>query len=221
MKLAYTHMEQVLQFGDGYARELVIENKDLFCSLLHDIAMQMEGLHGSAVLSIDEKPVEMSRHAELIDRFIPFDINQKSLLSKLCQSIEKEAIKPENFLPTNDFLKQTELFMDSLCFDFPCKITFGKLTIGSMIRAIAPEFEDTDKSPLEKLYDYMSLVREFDRDRLFILVNCRCFFSDPDVEQFIHTAVMHDFKLLFLESTARPILKHTKRITIDNDLCEF
>lgn len=67
----------------------------------------------------------------------------------------------------------------------------------------------------------MELVRELDRDRLFIMINMRTYFSDEEMESFIQTVVLHDFKLLLLESTSRPILKNVKRFTVDEDLCEF
>lgn len=67
----------------------------------------------------------------------------------------------------------------------------------------------------------MELVREFDRDRLFIMINMRSYFSNEEMERFIESACLHDFKLLLIESASRNILKNTKRYTADEDLCEF
>ena len=67
----------------------------------------------------------------------------------------------------------------------------------------------------------MELVRELDRDRLFIMVNMRSYFSDEDMGIFTESASLHDFKVLLLESISLPTLPYTKRYTIDEDLCEF
>ena len=67
----------------------------------------------------------------------------------------------------------------------------------------------------------MELMRELDRDRLFIMINMRSYFSNEEMERFVESVCLHDFKLLLIESTSRSILNNTKRYTIDEDLCEF
>ena len=67
----------------------------------------------------------------------------------------------------------------------------------------------------------MELVREFDRDKLFVLLNLRSFFADEHVEKFLETVSVHGYKVLLLDSVSRKKLAHENRITIDNDLCEF
>ena len=69
--------------------------------------------------------------------------------------------------------------------------------------------------------DSMELVREFDRDKLFVLVGLRSFFADERVELFLKTTLDHGYRVLLLDSTAREKLSHEKRLTIDIDLCEF
>ena len=72
-----------------------------------------------------------------------------------------------------------------------------------------------------RIFSYMETVRELDRDRLFIMVNMRTYFSDEEMERFTESACLHDFKLLLLESISHPPLKHVRRYTVDSDLCEF
>ena len=67
----------------------------------------------------------------------------------------------------------------------------------------------------------MELVRELDRDRLFIMTNMRTYFSDEEMETFVESVCLHDFRVLLLESTSSVRLKSTKRFTVDDDLCEF
>lgn len=67
----------------------------------------------------------------------------------------------------------------------------------------------------------MELVRELDRDKLFIMVNMRSYFSDEDMENFTESVSLHDFKVLLLENHMSPKLTNTKRYVIDIDLCEF
>jgi len=118
-------------------------------------------------------------------------------------------------------LGNLESFMLEISDDLPFEINCQKLAVGPIIRALAPEIEEGNKSSSEKIFAYMELVRELDRDKLFIMVNMRSYFSDEEMELFTESVCLHDFKVLLLESVAAPRLNHTKRFVIDSDLCEF
>lgn len=221
MKLVYKDMGHILRFNEGYVNELVIENKKMFFDVVNSMAMQAEGLHGDCVLSVGDKPVEFGKYADLTVQFAPFRLNRKSLLTKLYSALEKRALESENYIKTGELLGELEKYVLQLSEDLPFEINCQKLAIGSVIRALSPEIEENDKSPLEKIFSYMELVREFDRDKLFIMVNMRSYFSDEEMEKFTESACLHDFKVLLLENNAASKLNHTRRFVIDSDLCEF
>lgn len=111
--------------------------------------------------------------------------------------------------------------MVSLAFALPGDIVCEKCSVAGILKGIGITLRDDYDDPLERLLDFMELVREFDRDKLFVLAGLRSFFSDAKVELFLDTALAHGYRILLLDSTAREILPHEKRLTIDNDLCEF
>ena len=221
MKLVYSEMGHVLSFEDGYVNELVVENRKLFFDMVSDIAMQVDGAHGNFVLSVLNKPVEFSRYADVTVQFAPFQINRKSLLTKLYAKLEQKALLAENYVRTGELLGEMERYVLDLAVDLPFEIDCQKVAIGPLIKAISPEIEESDKKAIEKVFSYMELVRELDRERLFIMVNMRTYFSDEEMERFVESACLHDFKVLLLESSSLAVLKNTKRYTIDSDLCEF
>ncbi len=221
MKLIYNDMGHILRFGNGYVNELVVENRKLFFDMVSNITLQADGAHGNFVLSISDKPVEFSRYADVTIQFAPFQINRKSLLTKLCVALEQKALHAENYVKTGELIGEIERYILYLSDEFPFQIDCQKLAIGPVIKAIAPEIEESEKSAIEKIFEYMELVRELDRDRLFIMINMRTYFSDDEMDRFVESACLHDFKLLLLESSSLSILKNTKRYTIDDDLCEF
>lgn len=221
MKLIYKNMEHMLRFDEGYVNELVVENRKMFFDLVSTMISQAEGERGDCVLSIAEKPVEFSRYADITVQFAPFYINRKSLLTKLCSALEQRALLAEKYVKTGELLSEIERYILYLAEDFPFEIDCQKLTIGSIIKAVSPEIEETDKDTLEKIFSYMELVRELDRERLFIMINMRTYFSDEEMERFLESVCLHDFKVLLLESSSLSKLKNAKRYTVDADLCEF
>ena len=220
MKLTYGDMGHVLTF-DGYVNELVIENKKLFFDMVSSMMSQVDGTHGGCILSISNKPVEFSKYADVTVQFAPFQMNRKFLLTKLYNSLEQNASLAENYIKTVEILGEIERYVINLSDELPFELNFKRLAIGPIIKAISPEIDESDKSPIEKVFSYMELVRELDRDRLFVMVNMRAYFSDEEMERFTESACLHDFKVLLLESVALTVLSHTKRYTVDADLCEF
>ncbi|MBQ4648233.1 MAG: type II-A CRISPR-associated protein Csn2 [Clostridia bacterium] len=221
MKLVYNNMGHILRFGEGYVNELIIENKKMFFEVVDSINRQADGIHGDCVLSVSDRPVEFSKYADLTVQFAPFRINRKSLLTKLYNVLEKKSQAAEIYTKTGELLSELERYILLLSEDLPFEINCQKLAVGPIIRALSPEIEESDKSPIEKVFAYMELVRELDRDKLFIMVNMRSYFSDEEMEKFTESACLHDFKVLLLESYESSKLKHTKRYVVDNDLCEF
>lgn len=221
MKFTYREMGFILQFDGGYVNELIIENKKMFFSLVNDLFAQADGESGGCVLSISERPVDISKYADITVQFAPFQINRKSLLTKLYSALEKRAVQAENYIKSEEMLSEIEKYMLYLAEELPFEINCQKLSITSIIKAVAPEIDEADKSPLERIFSYMELVRELDRDRLFIMINMRSYFSDEDMEIFIESVCLHDFKVLLIESISSPLLKNVKRYTVDEDLCEF
>lgn len=172
-------------------------------------------------MSIADKPIEFSKYADITVQFAPFQINRKSLLTKLCAELERESLLPQNYMRTVELLGNLERYILSLSDELAFEINCSKLAIGPVIRALAPEIDESDKSALEKIFAYMELVRELDRDKLFIMVNMRAYFSNEEMEKFTESAALHDFKVLLLESSEAEKLKYTKRYVVDSDLCEF
>lgn len=221
MKLIYSDMDCVLHFDGGYVNELVIENKRLFFEMVSNINIQSDGAYGKFVLSISERPVELSRYADVTVQFAPFQVNRKSLLTKLYAVLEQKSLLADNYEKSGELLSKIEQYVLYLAEDLPFEVDLQKLTMGTVIKAISPEIDESDKSSLEKIFSYMEIVRELDRDKLFIMVNMRAYYSDEDMERFIESVCLHDFKVLLLESASLPVLKNAKRYTIDSDLCEF
>ena len=221
MRLIYENVGHELHFGEGYTCELVVENRNLFFKMVNDAVVQAEGNDGGFVLSIMDKAVEFSKYTDVTIQFSPFILNKKGLLTKLYSSLERSAVDAENYMDTAKLLADLETYIDRLGEGFPFSIELKKLSIGAVIRAVAPEIDDTEQSPIEKIFTYMELIRELDRDRIFVMINMRAYFSDEDMERFLESVSLHDFKVLLLESTAYPPLKNVKRYLIDDDLCEF
>ena len=221
MKLAHPQLDTVFDFDCGKVNTIVIENPSFFRTFLRDIDSQLHGSSGSTVLSHNDMPVSFAGNAEIIESFLSFSVNRKPLITKLISRLESYAVNESNYIRTSNLIGELEQFILNLSFDLPCDIFCGKMNIGSILHAVGIEIPDDYENDLERLLDYMELTRELDRNRLFIIVNLRSFYSDDDVSLFLQSVLQHEYKVLLVDSFARNILCNESRITVDMDLCEF
>ena len=221
MKFVHPEIESVIDVDCGLVNEVVIENQKFFSSLVEDINLSINGIAGKTILSIKDKSVDLSKYALTITEFAPLQLNKKTLITKITQILEKEAINESNYVTAMELLAKIESFLLELGLELPCEIEFTKVNVGNLIKAMSPEIVEGDKPTIEKLFDFMEFVRELEREKLFILINARSYFSDEDMESFVETILAHDQKVILLETQTRPKLNGTQRLTIDKDLCEF
>ena len=210
-----------LDSGNDAVNTLVIENPKYYYEFISDLYGQSTGFDGKAVISKDGKILEASKYLDLIIQMIPFEINRKSLLNRIGSRIEDCIASGDYYLRMTELLGElTELLFD-VSFDLNCNLEFDKMSIGSVIKASGFYLRDDYESLAEKIIDYMELVREFDRDKLFITVNMRDYISDREAEGFVETVLSHEFSVIMIESHERERLAREKRFVIDKDLCEI
>lgn len=220
MRLAHPELDTVLTLEGEHVTSLVIENRRFFRELLQDIAGQTDGLDGKTVLSVDDKPIPFAKHAELIGSPLNFSVNQKGLLSKIVSALEKDAVRGDHYEETCMLLQSVEQYVFSLTQDFTADIICGKLNMGTILKGIGLSVNESDDT-LERFLDYMELVREFERDKLFIFVGLRSFFTDEELSPFLETALARECRLLLIDGQACTLLPQEQRLTVDEDLCEF
>lgn len=221
MKLVSPLFNSIIDISDGAVASLVIENQDLFRALLTDIAFQIGGADGQAVLSRDNKPIALSKNAELLREFAPFEINSKTIQTRIVSELEALSSNETNWLRTSELIGQFERFTTDLSLDLPCDVECTKLTFGSMLKSAGVSAVCRSDEPIGAVLEYMELIRALCGRRLFIAVNMRSFFSDQKMELFAKDVAAKKLDLLLLEGCDRPRLENERRWTIDRDLCEF
>ncbi len=221
MKWTHPELDRVFNTESDGIPTLIVENRPFFVRILSDIRQQTDGYKGQSILSRNDTPVDFSKNADIVDCFVPFDVNRKSLLTKMVSALEKTAYSPEQTAQTGNMLQQLQDYLDGLAFDYPCDMIFPKLSISGIIKSAGPELRNEYSSIAEAVIDYMELVRTFDRERLFFIVNMRCFVPDGEMALFMSTALSHGYHLIMLESHAYPLLPLEQRTIVDDDLCEI
>ena len=208
-------------FCEGEPFLLVLENPTVFRLFLEDLHRQIAGEAGKTDLSYDDVPVSLAKNAEILEMFTPFDINTKTLLSRIAATMEKAAADERHLMRTAEILAAVERYLAELCFDLPFRAECRKLSAASLIKAASVSVAEEHEEPLDEILSYFSLVRELEGDRLFITVNLRSYFEEEPLLRFLHTARSRQFRLLMLENWDRGVLPGIRQLIVDRDRCEI
>lgn len=133
--------------------------------------------------------------------------------------MQKLAMDEEHYYQTSELITLLESYLLDLSVELTGNIALLKITWENTIKAVGVEFADNYDSLAEKILDYMELVREYDSERIFIMLNLRSYISDNEMNKFVNDVVVRGYKLLMLENTEYPIIEHEKRYIIDADKC--
>jgi CRISPR type II-A-associated protein Csn2 len=219
MKIVLSDVDYVFDCGKDKCCSIVIENQRLFYKVIADITAQTEGNDGDTVLSEDNKILAINKYGEIITQFIPFDMNTKTLVSKISSRIQKLAVADVNYMRTEELLAEWEKYLMELSIGMVGGIEFNKITTESLIKASGVHIDDLYDSLGEKLIDYFELVQEYDAKKLFVLVNLRSYISDAEMEEFLRSVLDRNIQILLLEGTERPLLENEERYIIDDNFC--
>lgn len=221
MKLFCPYFSTLIEVSEGDPFSLVIENQSLFRRFLEDLHIQATGGEGVSVLSFNNAPVPIHKYVDVIENFAPFEINTKTLLSKISTAVEKAAVDEKHYLETSQMLANIEMYLSELCFGLPLRVECRKLSAGAIIKSASLAIAEDFEQPTEAILSYMSTLLDFDKTKLFITVNIRSYFDDSTMLEFTQEIRKKQLCVLMLESTAHSMLPGTKRLVIDRDLCEF
>lgn len=221
MKFVYPDISRVFDTGFDKVNTLIIENQTLFYDILSDMDDQLKGLEGKSVISEGDKVLPTMKCAELLDRFIPFELSKKALINKVEKILSQKAVNDEFYLDSMGLISSVEKWLYNLSFDLNCDIGFEGICVESLIKASGIAFREEYDSLCEKIIDYIELVTELERQKLFITVNLRSFVSDEETEKFLDSVISHCYNIIMIESGEHKRLANEERYIVDSALCEI
>lgn len=219
MKIVTDLFDGTIVVDEDMVTSFVIENQRMFRAFLTELHAELNGDDTGFVLSDDDRIIKVSAKAEIISTFVPFFINEKRLLNKICSMVEKEALSEEYFGDTMKLLAELERYMGRLTDALPCSVSFDTITVSSLVKMCGISIDDDSESEIERVFNHLMLVRELLGDKLFVLVNMRTYFDDDDMQRFINTVVVHKLYVLLIDGYAYDKLDNMRQVVLDRDLC--
>ena len=220
--LVHPHISEEIVFNENIINILVIENQPFFAEIISDIYNQTLRLPGRVVLSDDNTPIEIHKHMKLLTQIVSFDINERTLTSKFYSALKNIAVDEAHYYTTKEMIPQIKQYIFNLYDSFDYDLTIeDDIDISNLFKLFGLKFNEACLRISEKIIEHMLAVTEFEGEKIFVFVNLKSYIPEAELEALYKTAIHHKLKLLLIESTDRALLKHEKKLVIDNDLCEI
>ena len=221
MKLLFSLLSPPLPLDEGCVCSLVAENPPMFRWLVEDIYRQIQGEKGECVLSDKGAPIDMAKYAELYTQLTPFTCNRKTLLTRVYGAIEQEATDAEHFVKTRALAGEIERYLLELGEDYALTLDAEKITVTALLKLSGALIGNDQTDILGSMLEYMDCVSTLEREKVFIFVHLRSYFSDAELELFFSDTRRRKHRVLMLEGTEHPYLSEEKRVVIDTEMCEI
>lgn len=221
MQLLYSELETPLIFEETYVPTLVVENQLFLRKIVTDLYSQTKGGSGKWVLSKDFVPLDFAKTVIIVNMGMPFDGDTKLLISKINANLEKLSMDESHFVATQQLIGTLQRYAQDLLFDIPFDLQSSTITTAGLIKLFSVHMCDDYSNDLEKLLDYMQLLRYFDTERLFVLLQSRSFYQDNEISMFLQSVIANRIQVLLIDSVDYPRLDYEKRKIVDSDLCEI
>ena len=220
MMIAYPPAGVVSELDESRVLSIVVENQTLFRSIICDIHEQMTGSSGTFVLSENLSPLDIRKNLDLITSFVPFEVNQKDIISKLYNALKSKAVDSENFQRTQELYSYISKYLFELSSSADKDLIYAVPDdINGILKAFNVRFNDRDMTLPEKIMEYMLISEQLKGTKVFVTVNMRSFISDKKTEQLFKSVVLHKINLICIENKEYSRLDTEKVIIIDEDMC--
>jgi len=218
MKILLPVFNSPMHLLNDRVNSLVIENQACFFEFVNDMQEQLNKKGGNIVLSEQGKILDISKSVELITQYVPFDINRKSLVSRLQKDICDKTVQmmqPQTSLEIANMVKLLYDVMDLEDYD----LQMDDIEIGTLLKCVNVRFANEYKSLTEEMYQYCKAASEFEGTQLFIFVNLRSFVSNKDFGLLSKTMIDHGLLALFVDNREYKRENGENRVVVDEDLC--
>lgn len=218
MKIIIPMLDTPFVIYDDRINQIVFEGPSDMYSFVFELYQQLNKMDGNIVISEDEKVLDVSKVVDLTTNYFPFDINRKSIITKLQSRLRDIAIK-EMYFETNELLSSVSGFIATLSDSVDGDIEYDDLDISTLLKVSNIRFCVESESLEEQIIDYCKNVIMILGDRLFVFVSLRNYLSGLAYERFKKMIIDNKIKVLLIESFERTRSDWENTIIIDEDMC--
>ncbi len=219
MNLVYNPIDAVMTLEETTVYAVVLESPLLMRQFIESLDAQINFDKGPFVLSDGQKTVPLAKYLELIVNPFAVDVNQRKILTKVHQELEKNAVREDMYQRTAEIRRHLHNYLQDLLMtvDYPLEYNFD-FSLGKLLAPVGVQFAMEDSLP-GRVVQYIDLCSRLFSLKIFVVYQLSCIFSVEEMECFIRDMQYRKLSIILLESAAPDNIPFDKILVVDNDLC--
>ncbi len=219
MNLVYNPIDAVMTLEETAVYAVVLESPLLMRQFIESLDAQINFDKGPFVLSDGQKTVPLAKYLELIVNPFAIDINQRKILTKVHQELEKNAVREDMYQRTAEIRRHLHNYLQELLMtvDYPLEYNFD-FSLGKLLAPVGVQFALEDSLP-GRIVQYIDLCSRLFGLRIFVLYQFSCIFSAEEMQCLIRDMQYRKISIVLLETAVPDNIPFDKILVVDNDLC--
>lgn len=222
MKLAHPILQKPFVWDGSAVNTFVLENPIFYRKLMTALIAQAAGDSGEFVLSVEDEPVPLEKHIEVIGDVLCVDPCENK---RILAGIQKElAAIATHEMPGEVMMLYGQIhgLLTDLLLKSHGDFIFDDLNdISSLLKLYNVRPDTTDLTLAERLLLYMELCEKYLRKDLFVFFHLHACFSTVELTDFVKDITYRKLNVLLIESRDVETALSEKKVILDCDLCEL
>lgn len=164
--------------------EWIIEAPELFAKYVGELYRQINKYQGKFVLSENNKEIDIAKHSEIIINPLSVEINNKKIVNKLYEELNKLSSNEVLYMQTLELTKLIQEYLLDLEQETNYILEFNnEVEMSALFKAVDLKYEDSEEDFLERLVKYIKTLGNLLSIKLVIFINARCFMNDEKIRR--------------------------------------
>lgn len=223
MKLVHPEYSFQIEFVEGKATELIIENPHVFTQFVQELLWQLDDNEGRFVLSHNNELLKLNQQMDCIINPFEIDINQKKMITKLYNIIKQEVINSELMYELAEAHHPLVKMLNAIQQRVDYPLTFKEeFDILSLVKYMDVKLVNEKGELIEQIIDYSKILYQLLKQDIIILINIQSYLSEQEIQLLLKHSIYEKIHFLFIENVDREIIReNVRKIIIDSDRCEI
>ena len=219
MKFVCTEYGLDLTFKENQANVIAVENPVLYAEIVQELYCQCDGSEGMFVISDNNKILPFAKHVNLVTDIFSLNCNERKLIAKLYQEIEKLA--EENLVQENKEVNSSvAYYLEKICEQVPYHLEYQAEIMPSIfMKMVDLKFDTETDTLLERIVEYLGILNTLSGSVVNIFVNLKMFLTKEEIKSLYEYAFGHKITLVLLEGISGERLPGEELTIIDMDKC--
>ena len=202
---------------------LIIENPTIFCEMIQEIMLGIEGEDCKFILSENNRLLKIQECMRCIINPFSLSLNERKMVSKLHEVLKKEIQSSELLLECNEIYSMIDKFGTHLVHLSDWEIEYAdKFDVQSLIKFMDIKFIENSDILIERIIQYIQVTHDLLHIRCFVFVNLLAYINKYEIEKLYEFAQYHKIYIILFESKQPQNFQYFKpAVIIDQDGCEI